>query len=134
MKALDNVMEMGDKLDDVPVKVKPKKVPLKPKDPYRRPKNYRKGVRDDTWEQNKSPDGQVRDPLTGKVMDKDEPWDMGHKPGYEHRKHRESARERGIDRKDYLDEHNEPGHYRPELPSSNRGHEGEDHTDNYFGP
>ena len=30
---------------------------------------------------------------------------MGHKPGYEFRKHRASAQERGIDRKQFLDEH-----------------------------
>lgn len=28
-------------------------------------------------------------------MSKDEPWDMGHKPGYEFRKHRPSAQKRG---------------------------------------
>ena len=66
--------------------------------------------------------------------DKDEPWDMGHKPGYEFRKHRDSARRRGIDRKQFLDEHNNPEHYRPELPSSNRSHAGEDATDTYLGP
>jgi predicted ribonuclease toxin of YeeF-YezG toxin-antitoxin module len=67
-------------------------------------------------------------------MSPDEPWDMGHKPGYEFRKHQASARERGIPRDQFLDEHNDPSHYRPELPSSNRGHDGEDMTDNYFGP
>ena len=66
-------------------------------------------------------------------MDKSEPWDMGHKPGFEFRKHKKSAEERGIPRKQFLDEHNNPDHYTPELPSSNRGHKGEDLTDNYFG-
>ena len=32
-----------------------------------------------------------------------------------------------------LDEYNNSDHYRPELPSSNRSHKGEDLTDNYFG-
>lgn len=41
--------------------------------------------------------------------------------------------ERGITRKQFLDEHNNPDHYRPELPSSNRSHKGEDLTDDYFG-
>ena len=48
------------------------------------------------------------------------------------RKHRASARERGITRKQFLDEHNNPSHYRPELPSSNRSHVCEDLTDLYL--
>lgn len=103
---------------------------------YKRPSGYRKGVRDKVWgqTQKESTDGNVRDPLTKTVMAKHEPWDMGHKPGYEFRKHQASAAERGIDRKQFLDEHNDPGHYWPELPSSNQSHQGEDHTDDYFGP
>lgn len=71
--------------------------------------------RDKAWEEveKASPDGIVHDPKTGRPMSKDEPWDMGHKPGYEFRKHRASARERGITRKQFLDEHNNPSHYRP---------------------
>ena len=71
--------------------------------------------------------------LTNKEMDPDEPWDMGHKPGYEFRKHAKSAEERGISRDQFLDEYNEPEHYRPELPSSNRSHKGEILDDDYFG-
>jgi predicted ribonuclease toxin of YeeF-YezG toxin-antitoxin module len=78
--------------------------------------------------------GQVRDPVTGRFMSKDKPWDMGHKPDYEFRKHQQSAAKREIDRKQFLDEHNDPSHYRPELPDSNRGHAGENLTDDYFGP
>ncbi|WP_459616211.1 PAAR-like domain-containing protein [Bordetella sp. 2513F-2] len=102
---------------------------------YKRGK-FRKGVRDKVWDEaeKKSPDGIVRDPVTKKPMKKDDPWDMGHRPGYEHRKHVRSAEERGIDRKQFLDEYNDPSHYRPELPRSNRGHKGEDLTDDYFGP
>jgi hypothetical protein len=59
---------------------------------------------------------------------------MGHKPGLEHRKHVISAAERNITREDFLNEYNDPSHYRPELPSSNRSHVGEDLTDDYFGP
>ena len=66
-------------------------------------------------------------------MNKDELWDMGHKPGYEFRKNRQSAIEKSISRKEFLDEHNNLDHYRPELPSSNRSHKGEDLTDDYFG-
>ncbi|MFB1051816.1 HNH/ENDO VII family nuclease [Paraliobacillus sp. JSM ZJ581] len=100
---------------------------------YKRPSGYRKGVRDEVWEKAKDTDGNVRDPLTGTLMNKDGPWDMGHKPGYEFRKHQQSAMERGISRKEFLDEHNNPDHYYPELPSSNRSHKGEDLTDDYFG-
>ncbi|WP_410059020.1 GH-E family nuclease [Ruminococcus sp.] len=39
-----------------------------------------------------------------------------------------------IDRKQFLDEHNDSSHYRPELPSSNRSHSCEDMTDQYLGP
>jgi hypothetical protein len=31
-------------------------------------------------------------------------------------------------------EYNDPDRYRPELPSSNRSHAGEDMTDTYLGP
>ena len=37
-------------------------------------------------------------------------------------------------RKQFLDEYNNPNHYRPELPSYNRSHVGEDLTDLYLGP
>ncbi|MGE7602400.1 T7SS effector LXG polymorphic toxin [Peribacillus sp. NPDC097675] len=100
---------------------------------YNRPSGFRKGVRDEVWEKAKSTDGNVRDPLNDTIMNKDEPWDMGHKPGYEFRKHQQSAMERRITRKEFLDEHNNPDHYRPELPSTNRSHKGEDLTDDYFG-
>ncbi|UNL88546.1 MULTISPECIES: LXG family T7SS effector endonuclease toxin YqcG [Bacillus] len=100
---------------------------------YKRPTYFRKGVRDKVWENAKDSTGSVKDPLTKQVMKKDEPWDMGHKPGYEFRKHQQSAMERNISRKQFLDEHNNPDHYQPELPSSNRSHKGEDMTDDYFG-
>jgi hypothetical protein len=102
---------------------------------YKRGK-FRKGVREKVWNEtkNSSEDGKVRDPVTGEEMDPDDPWDMGHKPGLEHRKHVISAAERNITREDFLNEYNDPSHYRPELPSSNRSHVGEDLTDDYFGP
>jgi uncharacterized Zn-binding protein involved in type VI secretion len=96
---------------------------------------FRKNVRETVWKnaEEVSPDGVVRDPLIQKPMKFDEPWDMGHKPGYEHWKHVRSAEARGISRKQFLDEFNDVDHYRPELPSSNRGHKGELETDDYFG-
>lgn len=104
------------------------------RDPYRRPSGFRKGVRDDVWNAAKGADGRVRDPLTQRVLRRSERWDMGHQPGHEFRKHQDSARSRGISRKDFLGEHNDPTHYRPELPSSNRGRAGEDRTGQYLGP
>ncbi|MCI9077964.1 MAG: hypothetical protein HFH68_03430 [Lachnospiraceae bacterium] len=99
---------------------------------YSRPA-FRPGMRDKVWENAKDEHGRVRDPLTGKYMSKNKPWDMGHKPGYEFAKHKESAERRGIDRKQFIDEYNNPDHYRPELPSSNRSHKGENKTSAYFG-
>ncbi|MNZ68107.1 Ribonuclease YqcG [compost metagenome] len=95
---------------------------------------FRKGVRDKVWENAKaeSPDGVVRDPLKQIPMSKSEPWDMGHKPGYENWKHVRSAEARGISRKQFLDEYNKVEHYRPELPSSNRSHLGENTKADYY--
>lgn len=100
---------------------------------YSRPTGWRAGMRDTVWDNAKDAHGRVRDPLTGRLMSKDQPWDMGHKPGYEFYKHQESAIQRGIDRKAFLDEYYNPNHYRPELPSSNRSHRAEDVTSRYFG-
>lgn len=100
---------------------------------YARPSGFRKGVREQVWEGAKGPDGLVRNPGTGEVMQFDQAWDMGHKPGYEFRKYQQSAIERGISRQQFLDEHNNPSHYRPEIPSYNRSHQGENLTDDYFG-
>ncbi|AAZ34154.1 PAAR domain-containing protein [Pseudomonas savastanoi pv. phaseolicola] len=96
---------------------------------------FRKNVRKTVWEnaEKESPDGIVRDPLLEKPMKFDEPWDMGHKPCFEHWKHVRSAEARGISRKEFLDEYNKVEHYRPELPSSNRSHKGELETDDYYG-
>ncbi|RZK33107.1 MAG: hypothetical protein EOO57_13860, partial [Hymenobacter sp.] len=108
---------------------------------YERPSGYHKGVRDNVWDTatkadapgTNAPDGNVYDPVTREPMDPADPWDMGHKPGYEFRKHQQSAAERGIGTKQFNKEHNNPDHYRPETPSSNRSHQGEDMTDDYFG-
>ncbi|MDP3549726.1 MAG: HNH/ENDO VII family nuclease [Novosphingobium sp.] len=89
---------------------------------YDRPSGFRKGVRDKAWDAAKGKDGKVRDPKTKQPMKKTDEWDMGHKPGYEFKKHQQDAMKRGIKRKQFLDEHNNPKHYRPELPSTNRGH------------
>lgn len=102
---------------------------------YARPSGFRSGVRDSVWDTARNPvTGQVRDPVTGRFMSPDKPWDMGHLPGYEFRKHQRDAADRGLPRDRFLDEYNDPSHYRPELPSSNRSHRGEDDTDAYLGP
>ena len=132
MRPLAKVVRKGEVLPGVTKAAK--KAAKKAKSTYRRPKGFRKGVRDKVWDSAKGADGKVRDPLTRTVMDKKKPWDMGHKPGYEFRKHKASAERRKISRKKFLDEHNQPDHYQPELPSSNQGHAGEDHTDDYLGP
>ena len=101
---------------------------------YKRPSGYRKNAKETVWDKAKDEQGVVKDPITKKVMDIEEPWDMGHKPGHEFRKHQQSAADRKITRKQFLDEYNNPNSYRPELPESNRSHIGEDKTDFYFCP
>jgi RHS repeat-associated protein len=98
--------------------------------------SFRKGTRAAVWEEavRNSPDGVVRDPNTGIELKPGDPWDMGHRPGYEFRKHQESARLRGISRKAFLDEYNDPIHYRPEHPPSNRSRRHEGPDDWYIGP
>ena len=100
---------------------------------YKRPSGYRKGVKKKTWELavSESQDGEVRSP-SGKIIKETDNWHMGHKPGYEFKKHRESAERRGISRKKFLDEHNNPKHYRPELPKDNVSHKYEGPDDLNF--
>lgn len=102
-------------------------------DAYERPTHWRSGMREEVWESAKDEHGRVRDPVSGRYMSKEQPWDMGHKPGYEFHKHQQDARERGISRSEFLDEYYVADHYRPELPSSNQSHKGEDKTSRYFG-
>jgi len=101
---------------------------------YDRPTGFPKGFKDTVWNNAKDARGKVRDDVTGKVMNKNKPWDMGHKPGYEFYKHKQSAMERGISRQQFRKEYYNPNHFRPELPSSNRSHKGENKTKRYFGP
>lgn len=125
-------------LDDVAKKIPKDKKTVKAKEKpvsYERPSHFRKGKKDKVWETAKREgDGKVIDPTKQIEIKETDKWDMGHKPGYEFRKHQKSAKERGISRKQFLDEYNNPDHYRPELPSSNRSHKGEDLTDTYLGP
>ena len=101
---------------------------------YDRPSGFRKGIRDEVWEAAiEAKTGRVRDSQTGRFMSKDMPWDMGHKEGFEFWKHQVSAEKRGVTRKPFIDEYNDPSHYRPELPSSNRNHRGEAADNIYLG-
>jgi predicted ribonuclease toxin of YeeF-YezG toxin-antitoxin module len=86
---------------------------------YPHPPKFRQEVWDNARE---SSTGQVRDPLSGKWMSPKNPWDAGHKPGYEHFKHAQSADDRELSVQEFKKEHNNPQFYRPELPSSNRSH------------
>lgn len=101
---------------------------------YRRPSGWRKDMRDTVWEGSRRVDGNVRDPETTAIMDLKEPWVMGHKPGYEFRWHQRSAQDRGISRAQFLDEHNNAAHLRPEQPSTSSGHQHELPWEDYKGP
>ena len=92
---------------------------------YSRPSGFRDGVRDQVWEKSKGKDGKVHDPLTEKTMRKGQPWDMGHKPGYEFHKLQADAAKTNLSRDEFLDIYNDPKYYRPELPASNRSHQNE---------
>ncbi|MEJ2632842.1 MAG: GH-E family nuclease [Acidihalobacter sp.] len=106
---------------------------------YARNSGFRKGVRDEVWgDAVDSETGLVRDPLSGAVMNKEEARDMGHRPGMEYWKERDNTISRWlnerehISRKEFLDKMNDPKRYRPELPSSNRSHRGEDATHDFW--
>lgn len=94
-------------------------------DIYSRPTHFRVGIRKKVWEAAKNEDGKVIDPVTGLEILETDVWHMGHKPGYEFKKHQISALKRKLTRKQFLDEYNDPTHYRPEFPLSNSGHSGE---------
>jgi hypothetical protein len=93
---------------------------------YARPGHFRTGIRDTVWKNALEPEtNRVRDSVTGRFISRSASWHMGHRPGYEFAKHRAYAVHRGILRNVFLDEHNNPMHYRPELPHSNMSHRGE---------
>jgi RHS repeat-associated protein len=103
--------------------------------PYKQRPGFQTGFRDDVHAMNINPrSGRVHDPLTGRFIGRNQNFDLGHRPGFEYRKHVVSATKRGISRELFRREYNNPSHYRPELPSSNRSHVMEDMTRAYFGP
>ena len=89
---------------------------------YSRPSGFIKGVREKVWKNaQRDANGNVISP-SGDIIKEGDAWHMGHKPGYEFRKHQISAERRGISRQQFLDEYNNPDHYRPELPKDNLRH------------
>lgn len=58
---------------------------------------------------------------------------MGHKYGYEFRKHQLSSAKRKISIKQFREEYSTAEFLDPELPASNLGHKGEASDEIYFG-
>ena len=94
-----------EKLDQLYPRVKPKK-----------------GMRDEVWNRNKSPDGKVYDP-SGVEIKPEDPWELGHNPGDKFSDAQQRAYQEGWDSETWKQYQNDPDIYRPELPSSNAGHE-----------
>jgi RHS repeat-associated protein len=88
---------------------------------YIRPSGYRAGTRDAAVRNARTADGSLIDPL-GSHIDPSQPWDMGHRPGLKFEDIQRRAAEEGWSRETFMNYHNNPLHYRPELPSTNRSH------------
>ncbi|MGW8482220.1 GH-E family nuclease [Microbacterium sp. NPDC055903] len=101
---------------------------------YDRPSGWRAGMRDRVWDDAMGRDGIVRDPVSGDPLNKNEPWIMGHAPGYEFRHHQRSAQERGITREQFLEEYYTMMQYRPESPHTSSSGSHELGWDDYVGP
>ena len=90
--------------------------------------SFRKGVVEQVWENAKGPDGLVRDPNTGEVINwtpgesRKGVWDMGHIPEAKYSKRHEAYMNGKLTTKEFVDWYNDPANYRPELPSNNRSH------------
>lgn len=90
--------------------------------------SFRKGVVEEVWENAKGPDGLVRDPNTGEVINwtpgesRKGVWDMGHIPEAKYSEMHEAYMNGELTTKEFVDWYNDPHNYRPELPSNNRSH------------
>lgn len=90
--------------------------------------SFRKGVVEEVWENAKGPDGLVRDPNTGEVINwtpgesRKGVWDMGHLPEAKYSEMHEAYMNGELTTKEFVDWYNDPANYRPELPSNNRSH------------
>ena len=90
--------------------------------------SFRKGVVEEVWENAKGPDGLVRDPNTGDIINwtpgqsRKGVWDMGHIPEAKYSEIHEAYMNGELTTKEFVDWYNDPANYRPELPSNNRSH------------
>jgi hypothetical protein len=80
---------------------------------------YRAGVRQTVWNLNADSKGRVFDTASGARINANDPWQMGHLPGYEFRQLVDFARMLGIGRAQFIDYLNNPIYYRPELSQMN---------------
>ena len=88
---------------------------------YARPSNLRAGVRDQIWNDNIAPNGNVYD-SSGMQITPGDPWEAGHLPEYKLDTWQRTAADQQWTRQQWLDFQNDPGIYRPELSWSNDGH------------
>ncbi len=89
--------------------------------------SYRAGVAEQVYNQSRSPDGKVYDPVPGGQEIQWQPgqprnWIMGHRPGYEYRHLHRAYMEGRITREQFLDYYNNPRYYRAETPATSAGH------------
>lgn len=129
----DHAIEVP-KIDPNVVYVKPNGEALLPSHNLARNSDFRKGVRDETFDDasRNEPDGKAPDPDPAVPrIDRGDNWQMGHRPSMEYSKERDYATQQWLDgvpvtRKSFLDIMNDAGRYRPETPATNAGHEYED--------
>ena len=96
--------------------------------PASRP-SFRKGVPEATFEAARGPDGLVRDPLYRDIIIEwklGQPrkgiWDMGHLPQHKYSEMHARYLRGELTPSEFRDWFNNPAHYRPELPRTNRSH------------
>ena len=86
--------------------------------------SFRKGVVEEVWENAKGPDGLVRDPNTGEVINwtpgesRKGVWDMGHLPEAKYSEMHEAYMNGELTTKEFVDWYNDPANYRPEYSGS----------------
>ena len=90
--------------------------------------SFRKRIVDKVWNNAKDPDGLVRDPNTGDIIEWEEShprkgvWDMGHLPSEKYSTVHDAYMNGELSKKEFLNWYNDPDNYRPELPGNNRSH------------
>lgn len=89
---------------------------------------YGKGQVEQVWENAKEPvTGKVYDPSGEEIIwDTTKPrngqWDMGHLPEEKYSEMHKLYMDGVISKEEFLSWYRNPDNYRPELPSTNRGH------------